>query len=274
MNEKRILSWVTCAVFVATAVTGFGGEGKRESDQREAKEVELFAAISDGQIDVAVVPQSYASLTLRVRNKTREPLKIKLPEVFAAVPTARLQTPQAMQNRGAVMSLANGYGYGQDQGGSQGLGGFLSGPWSGRSLTQEGNAKGEGEAAQEGPRYWILAPGRLWQTQVPCFCLEFGKPDPNSRIPYTLRPLKELNNKPAVSELLEEFARQGLNQYVAQLAAWHVANDVPWHMLTKVQFPRSPRNRGHRVTQMELVAAKNFAESLPSYGRQASLGDQ
>ncbi len=291
MNVTRITGG---SVFLAMAILvlpGWCGERKREDagkaerteqPQVEPETVELFAAMRDGKIEVAVVPQSYTALTVRVRNNTQIPLRIELPATFAAVPTARLQAVQAMQAGRAPMSLANGYG----QGGSQGLGGSFGGPWSGGAVAQREGAQGPGgeKPAQDGPRYWMLAPRKMLQTQIPCFCLEFGKPDPHSRIPYQLCPLPDLNSRPTVHELLDQFAKQGVNQSVAQqsvaqqsvaqLAAWHVANDVPWPMLSKVQFPRTLGSRSHRVTAMELRAAKQLAESLPSYGRPASLADQ
>ncbi len=291
MNITKTTGGAIYLAVIMLALPGWSGEKKREKGEKaektapaqvEPETIGLFAAIGDGKISVAVVPQSFSALTLRVRNNTRSPLKVELPATIAAVPTARLQAVRGMQAGQTPMSLAKGYGYGQDQGGSQGLGGSLGGPWSGGTFAQDNDAQGDSakgnrapgdqQPAPAGPRYWTLAPRQIFQTQIPCFCLEFGKPDPTSRIPYQLCPLQDLNSRSAVEELLEQFAKRGINQFVAQLAAWHVANDVPWQMLTKVQFPRTPSSRGHRVTPMELMAAKQLAESLPSYGQPASLG--
>ncbi len=272
-NWRRAFAWLFFVAIFACALTSFGVEKDKErqnKNQVEPVTVKFFTAIQMGQIDVGVVPSSYSNLTMRVRNICRTPLKIELPKTFAAVPVARMQAKQAMQLRGVPANLSDNFG--QNYGNSQGLGGSLSGPWWGASLART-NANQDGEQPkQDGPQFLNLAPGRFAQTQIPCFCLEFGKPDPNSRIPYIICPLNDLNNKNAVAELLDQFTQQGINQYVAQLAAWHIANDVPWQMLTKVQFPRTKTSRGHRVTQMELVAARRLAETLPSYGRQASLG--
>jgi len=273
VKPRRAFRWLLYGAIIACAVPSSGAEPKKnqqKNDPVEIEQVEFYAAIRDGKIDVGVVPSSYSSLAMRVRNISRSPLKIELPKVFAAVPVARMQAKQAMQMRGVQASLSSNFG--QNYGNSQGLGGSLGGPWWGNSLAQKSRTQNGEQENQDGPQFLTLAPGRFAQTKIPCFCLEFGKPDPNSRIPYVICPLEDLNSKAAVAELLERFAKQGVNQYVAQLAAWHIANDIPWQMLTTVQFPRTKNSRGHRVTKMELVAAKKLAESMPSYGRQASLG--
>lgn len=277
------------AALLLSAPTGFGAENRnKKQDEQEAsnndkqqqtavqgsvEEVEFFDAHENGKIDVRVVAGSYAMMAMRVRNVTRTPLKIKLPKTFAAVPVARMQAQKIMQNQGYNGNLGDSYG--QNNGGSQGLGGSLGGPWWGNSLAQGSRNQQAGQEQHENSRdqsqYLMIAPGRFVQAQIPSFCLEFGKPDPNSRIPYVICRLRDLNDNKAVEELIERFAKQGINQYVAQLAAWHIGNNVPWPVLAKVQFPRSRTSRGHRVTQRELLAAKQLAESMPSYAKRDSL---
>lgn len=274
MNMSRLSGRLAWLAITLTSLPGLCGEKQQDKQQQPQttqstpESIELFAAIQGGKISVALVPQSYSALNLRVRNNTRQALKVELPSTIAAVPTARLQ---ARQGATGPTSLSNGFQFGQNQGGSQGLGGSLGGPWAGGTLAQVKDKAGKSQPVNSGPRYWTLAPRQVFQTQIPCFCLEFGKPDPNSRIPYQLCPLDQLNNRPAVKELIDQFAQQRIAQSVAQLAAWHIANDVPWQLLTRVQFPRTPNSRGHHVTPMELVAARKLAESLPSYGQPSSL---
>ncbi len=243
-------------------------------DTQQATQVEFFAALRAGQMEVRVVPSSYASLTMRIRNLTKTPLQVELPPTFAAVPTARVQAQQTLRQQGYNASLGGNYG---QIGNSQGLGGSLAGPWWGGSLAGPQSAADQGpllaEQQQERPRgvHLLLAPGRFAQAEIPCFCLEFGRPDPHKRIPYLVCPLEDLNDRPAVAELLARFGQPGINQYVTQLAAWHVASGTPWQMLAQVQFPRTGQGRGHKVTPAELMAARQLAQSLPSYGQQGSL---
>ena len=74
------------------------------------------------------------------------------------------------------------------------------------------------------------------QIQVPCFCLEFGKPERRirtGRIPYQMVELQDLNNRPAIQELLDRFSKGDLDQRIAQLAAWHVADGASWQTLAQ-----------------------------------------
>ena len=250
-------------------------------DDDATETVKLYSAMQQGQVFVRVVPTSYAHLTLAVRNTSRQLLRIELPKVFAAVPTERMLIRNQLTQRGISASLSQiGARNSQNSNDSQGLGGSLSGPWSLSGRRQQNRPEQE-RPEQERPeqeidpsRYLILGPGQIATKQIATFCLEYGKPDPHQKIPYVLCPLEELNDKPAVSELIELFAQQGLDQYVAQLAAWHVANGTPWQMLTRVQFPRTKNSRGHRVTPAELLAARQLVKALPSYGSSDSLSNQ
>jgi hypothetical protein len=103
--------------------------------------------------------------------------------------------------------------------------------------------------------------------------LEYGKPDPHRRIPYQLVELQDLSNQPAVKELLQRFGQGGIDQRVAQLAAWHIASGVPWPMLAQVKFPRSAGRGASNVSPQELVAARQLCELLPSYAQAPSLGN-
>ncbi len=255
-----------------------GAQDQPQPAAGEPLEVEFFAAIKSGQLQVAVVPHSYSVMTLRARNNTPQPLKVALPSAFAAIPTARLVAQRSLAQLGHPPSLGDGYII--DPNGSQGLAGSMYGPWTqiGAAGASPAAASDADPAAQAGgpdaPPIWLLAPGQVIQGPLPCFCLEFGKPDPNRRIPYQLVELRDLNNLPAVQELLDRFGKEGLDQRVVQLAAWHVANGVPWHVLAKIKYPRSTGRGGSNVSPQELMAAKQLSESLPSYGASPSLGDR
>lgn len=272
MNAKAV--FLSVVLSLAWAIPGFCQKGGKPAEPAlgEPIEVELLSAVRSGQIQLAVVPQSYSLMTLRVRNYTSGTLRVLLPETLAAIPTARWQTQQALQQNGMPPSLAqNSY---PNQGGSQGLGASLTGPWANG---QPASGQGPADAPDGGvtaPRSWTLAAREMIQIQVPCFCLEYGKPDPNRRIPYQVVELQDLNDQPAVEELLKRFGQGDLDQRIAQLAAWHVANGVPWQMLAQVKFPRTQGRGASGVTQRELLLAKQLSESLPSYGQQRSLGDR
>ena len=260
MNKAVLAScWSFRLLFgagVAWALTSFGAEQQAErTAPRKPVEVEFFSAMEAGQIHVRVVPNSYSSLMMGVGNVTGNPLRVRLPAHFAAVPVARVQAWQAMQMRGVAASLSDNFG---QYGNTQGLGGSFAGPWWGNSLAENGDS------------YLALAPGQVTQARVPCFCLEYGRPDPNRRTPYVICPLAELNGQPALAELLRQFAKQGINQSAVQLAVWNIATGVPWPELSRVRFPRTETSRGHRVTPVEVAAGQQLAAAA----RYASLSTQ
>jgi hypothetical protein len=272
MNTKL---FVLClAVGICCAIPGpcWAGEDQVTPAASQPLEVELFAAVKSGQLQVVTVPHNYSVMTMRVRNNTRQALKVSLPKAFAAIPTARWQTQQALQRQGRVPSLGDGYII--DPNGSQGLAGSLAGPWVYGAPFGAPGGVNKPAGDPDAPLWWTLAAGQQIQIQVPCFCIEFGKPDPNRRIPYQMVELRDLNNRPVIQELLDRFSRGGLDQRIAQLAAWHVANGVPWHMLAQIKLPRSNGRGGGSVSPQELLAARQLSESLPSYYQQPSLGNR
>jgi hypothetical protein len=264
-------------LFCGPAVA-FAGERPQAAEPNEPVELQLFSAIDNGQITMAVVPHNFSVMTVRVRNNTPTDIRVELPKTFAAIPTARWQTQQMLQQQGVTESMASRYA--ANQGGSQGLGGSLAGPWGNGSppanaSRPNANLPNDPVQAQDQPQFWLIGAKRQFQFQVPCFCLEFGKPDPNRRIPYRFCRVDQLNEKPAIQELLEKFGQGNVDQWVAQLAAWHIASDTPWQVLAQVKPPRHSNRRTGIAPQQAILAAKTLSESLPSYGRQSrSLGDK
>jgi hypothetical protein len=239
----------------------------------QAVPVELFAGLRSEQLQATVIPHSYALMTLRVRNVSQDLLEVSLPKSFAAIPTARWEKQQKLAQQDRSPSLADGYQV--DRSGSQGLAASTAGSWmkSPPAASEAAGSVAVSRAADQPPT-WTLAPRQQVQVQVPCFCLEFGKPNPNRRIPYQLVELRELNSRPAIEELLERFAREELDQRVVQLATWHVANGVPWETLAGLKFPRVAGRGGSDVTSEQLLAARQLSESLASADQQRSLGDR
>ncbi len=65
----------------------------RAADPVVEREVELFAAMDSGEIGAEVIAPSARQIFLRVDNKTKEMLRIKLPKAFAAVPVLAQMQP-------------------------------------------------------------------------------------------------------------------------------------------------------------------------------------
>ena len=105
----------------------FAGERPQATTSNEPVELQLFSAIDNGQITMAVVPHNFSVMTVRVRNNTPTDIRVELPKTFAAIPTARWQTQQMLQQQGVTESMASRYA--ANQGGSQDWRGSLAGPW-------------------------------------------------------------------------------------------------------------------------------------------------
>jgi hypothetical protein len=81
-----------------------------------------------------------------------------------------------------------------------------------------------------------VAPEKVGQFKVATVCLEHGKPDPRPSMKYEIRPIEEATNRPAVADLCRRLGCGEVNQRVAQVAAWHLNNDMSWEELAKKHY--------------------------------------
>jgi len=217
-----------------------------------SQSVEFFAALDEGQIAATVIPRDSRQLTVQVENKTDKPLSIRLPESIGAVPVlAQFGNP----NQGF-----NPFDNNQQQ--AQGLGGPFGGPQNGN------NPFGGGQQFNfpGGPLFNVL-PGKIVKKKLPCVCLEFGKPDPRPRIPYRIERLENVCSKPGVREVLIVLGSGRCNQKTAQIAAWHLANDMSWEQLAGLKHKLANGSMRPRFSAAELQLAKRVVEQLPSKKR-------
>jgi hypothetical protein len=165
--------------------------------------VEMFDAIKSNEIDVTLIPKDSTEARVIVKNNTKKPLNVKLPEAFAGVPVL---AQNIGGNRGGGSSSSGGQqsmGGGGMMGGMGGMGGGM----------------------------FNIAPEQVGQFRVATVCLEHGKKEPRPNIPYAIRPLDEVTTAPGVRELLAAMSRDDLSQRAAQAAAWHLANNMSWQEL-------------------------------------------
>jgi len=57
-------------------------------DSLIAETVEFFKAMKDGDIDVKLILKDATGGTVTIKNNTKRPLTVKLPEAYAGVPVA------------------------------------------------------------------------------------------------------------------------------------------------------------------------------------------
>ena len=168
---------------------------------KDAQLVELFQAVDDKQIDLKFIPKSAEQATVIVKNLTKKPLSIQMPEAFAGVPVLA----QGGQRGGGQRGGGGGGG-----GGNQGMGG------------------GGGMGGMGGGGMFNVGPDKVGKLKLKTVCLEHGKADPNPRIPYEMKPIEEFTKKAELIEICKMLGRGELNQTTAQAAAWNLSDGLTW----------------------------------------------
>ncbi len=189
----------------------------------DARTVDLFAAIGDGEVAVSLAPQGAFSFRTAIQNKTDEPLNVKLPDSFVGVPILA-------QVGGGPGSGTQALGGGMGSYGSAGATGVLS-----------------------------LSPKKAAQFSVPMVCLEYEKPGPDPGAPYQIKPVESFTTKAGVSALCEMLGNGKIGQNAAQAAAWHLNNDMGWNQLGALRVLVSSRRTRTYFSRKEVEAAKQAA---------------
>jgi hypothetical protein len=266
--------WLAVCVAVFPAVLAAGeraGEGRGAA--KPAEEVEMFAGMEKGQIAVQVFPNGALRCNVVIKNKTDKPLSIQLPDAFAAVPAlAQLDggggaggVSGGGRRRGSSNRASGGSG-----GGTQALGGGMGGV---------GGVGGMSTAA----RFFSIPPEKTGQFKVLTVCLEHDKACPRPAANYRICPIAQFTDRPAVHEICRMLGRGELNQRVAQVAAWHLNNNMSWEELIAEQykfpngmrrpyFSREEIQLGMRAVSLAVLAVekprpKSQSPSLSQYSQ-------
>jgi hypothetical protein len=208
---------------------------------------DLFEAEERQLVSLKYIPNDAKSAQIIVTNRTRRPLTLRLPAAFAGVPV-----------------LAQMGGMGGMGGGNQGgfaAGGIGGGPQTtgggGGGLGGQGmNGMGGGGMGMGGGGAFSIPPERSRTFRVPTVCLEYGKREPSSRMPYKLARTETFSSDPKLAIVLESLGRGELPQKVAQAAAWHITNGLTWEKLAaeKIDHAGGIPDEPY-FSQAELVAA-------------------
>lgn len=235
------------ALGVAVALSAMIGLRETRADDAAApaavkptpRSVDLFDGMKSGDLDVKFIPRNANDATILVKNNTDQPLTVKLPDAFAAVPVLA----QAAAGAGGARQRNTGGG-GQNQalgGGGGGLGG------------NRGGAAGGGGA-------FDVAPEKTVKAKVATVCLEHGKKEPNANVPYELRPIESYTSDAKVQELCKLLGAGELSTRSAQAAAWHFANHMTWEELTNKKIHHLIGGDEVYFTQAEIRDAIKVAD--------------
>ena len=116
--------------------------------------------------------------------------------------------------------------------------------------------------------------------KVRTVCLEYGKPEPQPRMPYKLVEAESFSSDPRLLSLLESLGRGEMSQKVAQAAAWHISSGLTWEQLAaekidhvgvpdEAYFSRVELAAAHRVVEAITTRANN--KKAPSSAQSASV---
>jgi len=219
---------------------------RRGKTKPEPKQVEMFQAIKDGQLEVRFIPRNAKEGNVLIKNLTKQPLNVILPEGFAGVPAVLAQP-------GGLGGLGGGLGGGGLGGGGLGLGGGGLG-LGGLGGGTQGVGGGFG-----GGGMFNVPPEKVGKLKVQCVCLEHGKPDPNPRVKYEIKPIESYAKDPRVVELIRLFNSGRLSQRATQAAAWHLANNMSWQQLANKRIKHLNGRSESYFSRQELLAAMQIA---------------
>ena len=127
MSLSRSRRWFVASLMLlasgVVAATGQVWAAEHAVSAEEARHaVDLFPAINANQVEVTLIPRSSKQVRLQIENKTDQPLTIRLPVAFAAVPVlAQIGFGNGLGNGQGNNAFGNGAGQG-NRGGSQALG--------------------------------------------------------------------------------------------------------------------------------------------------------
>jgi len=76
-----------------------------------------------------------------------------------------------------------------------------------------------------------VPPEKVGKMKVTTVCLEHGKPEPRAAMKYEIKPIEEFTDRPAVHELCRMLGSGRISQRAAQVAAWHLNNDMSLQQL-------------------------------------------
>ncbi|MGE0606473.1 MAG: hypothetical protein AB7O62_05040 [Pirellulales bacterium] len=241
---------------VCLAVTSLAAMGAKRSGPRlklgefnpDHETIEFFEAMDSGEIEVKFIPRDSTEANVIIRNKTDKPFNVKLPGAFAGVPVL------AQFGGGGGMGGGGMGGGGMGGGGNQGGGGGMGGMGMGG-----GGMGGGGMGGGGGGGFFNVPAQKVGKFRVPFMCLEHGKKDPRPGVPYKIIPIEQFTTNTSVHQLCTMLGQGNLNQRAAQVAAWHLANDMSFEELAAKRIERLDGSSYTYFSRQEILAGVQIA---------------
>ncbi len=239
-------SWIlglalSAGATLLVAASFAAGPADNAAPPQDKPAVALFDAMKSGQVDVKFIPRDSREGQLLVTNKTDQPLTVKLPDAFAAIPVLA----QAAAGAGGNGNRKSYNGGGNNQ--NQGVGG--------------GGGMGMGGGGgQMGGGAFNVAPEKVAKIKIETVCLEHGKKEPNARVPYEVVPIETFTSDARVQELCKLVGTGQVDQRAAQAAAWHLANGMSWEDLLNKKIHHLIGGDEAYFTEAEILDAMKITD--------------
>ncbi|HEY2895365.1 MAG TPA: hypothetical protein VGJ16_14165 [Pirellulales bacterium] len=271
LRSIAILLVTTIAAFSLGAAESTAAETRSKPSRTKvgAKEVpatvDMFDGMKSGDLDVKLIAMDATQGNVIISNKTKKPLTVKLPKAFAGVPVLAQRGGGGLGGGGGIggQNGMNGMG-GMNQGMGGGMGGGMMGGMGGMG------GMGMGGMGMGGMGGMMNIPAeKTTKFKVPLVCLEHGKLDPRASVPYEIRPIESFTKNVAVQQLCSMLGEGNLDQRVAQVAAWNLANGMSFEQLAAKQLEELGSPPRSFFTPEEVQAAMGVANQAVARGEQA-----
>jgi hypothetical protein len=237
--SRRTACRLAAAGILGASGVAIGGELFAAAPPAAAEAGDLFAALKSGDVEAKVVARDQHHVRVFLKNPSKRPLSVKLPEVLAARPVLAQNNFFNPQGNGPSFNSTT-----SSQQPAQAVGGPMS----------TGSSRGFGN----GP--FNIPPESVREIKIDAVCLEHGKPNPKNTMPYELVKLEEVCKEPAVESLLIRYGQGGLDRDVVQAAAWNLANGLSWDKLAAMSEQVAINAERPIYTPQQLQAARQLTE--------------
>lgn len=215
-----------------------------------AETIHFFEGVDAGKLKVRVTAEGASRCRFRIANTSDEPLNVIMPEAFAAVPVtlASLRDePDVIEGELPPPEGDQPFPPDNDE---------LPPPDDPQKLGI-GCPYADGAEANT----YCLVPGRAAHLQLRSVCLEHDRPGPTPRHHYEVQPMEQVTTVKGVYEICAMMGRGEIDHEVAQVAAWHLNNQITWRQLWD-ESQHGPAGFGPRrgMTRRQLFEAIDAVE--------------
>jgi hypothetical protein len=255
LRSHRHLSGTFClgGLLLLSSATAFAAKSEnqrtitRPGFDPTAARVELFQAMQDGQLETKIVAKNAEGGSVLIKNMTKEPITVDLPEAFVAV------------------QINKQFG-GDDGGGGEGGGGAQS---TGGGFGGGGAVGGQGGG---GDGFFSIPPERTVRVPYGSVCLNHGKPEPTPRTTMVMIPVHSYTSDSVLVELITMVGTGRLPLQAAQAAVWNRSDNMSWEQLAQKVIVRAGRKSPY-FHPTQLQRAEILVATATGRARERSADD-